>query len=261
MIRKFLSDIEYIGWEGKFWRYLGASAILAGLIGLVNIMLTPIPIIITLGVPVYLAEKKRMAIKRAIPEIAMSVSELWGVIPISNILERQENEEMKKTGKAIERGVPVVKALRDLERKVPELGPITSILISSYRGGYDASKLLYRLANQYSGEIIIQEETKANQLIESITIASSATVMVPFVIGSMVSMSRSLGASLLGNSVPVSIQRMAILGSSVYIGIFAIMAGLYLGITSNSIRKSVLYSGVILPIAIIVLKLSMSISF
>ncbi len=260
MIEKFKKDLEYTGLENKFVQYLGISVLTSILLWYTLPLFSPIPIILVIGFPVYLAEAKRARIRKSIPDIAMSVAELWGLMPISEILKRQENPELVKTGKAIESGVPVSKALLDLEKKVPELEPVVRIIKSSYRTGHNASKLLTKLAEQYSSEQIIREETRANQLIESVTIGSAASIMVPFIIGSMVSMSRQLSSGFLG-SVPEGIQNMAILGSQGYIGIYAVIAGIYLGLSSGSMKKGILYSGILLPIALSIYQLAITLSF
>ncbi len=235
----------------KIW--LPLSILLLPVYPLASILLP----VLAIGIPMYLKEAKRRGRIARIPEIAMTISELWGLIPIHEILRRSGDEVLRAAGRLIEEGVSVKKALETAKKDAPELGELVDLILSGYKTGGQVSKMLAALAERQAAEIAINEEARVNQFIERATIAASATVVVPFVIGSMVSLTNSMAAASMLNTAPDALRQNAILGSKAYILVFASISGFYLGLTESAIKKAILYSALMAPVAWTVLQIAM----
>ncbi len=242
-------SLEYLGLERKKYLILATGLLLGLLIGFVNPILGLIPVLSALAGPVYLAEARRSQLKSQIPDVAMEIANLWGILDIREILKRSKLEVLRKAEERISRGMPVVKALRQVENEEPAMRPLIDLLILGYQSGRDISPMLNRMADQYSMELAIRNEMMANMLIQRVTIFAASGIIVPFVIGS----TQSLVSSLPPVSMNPEIERMAILGSQIYVGIYAVLAGVFLGwTTGKKLVSSLLFSSGILGLATIV---------
>ena len=253
-LRSWDASIEYLGLENKKLEIIVGTVLLSTILFYMNPLTAIIPPIAAYGIPIYLADARRARIKRRIPDIAMEFSSLWDIIPIQEMLARSGDKSLSDAGKMIERGTPVPVALEIARKREPELGQIISILITGWRSGVDVSSMLSKLADQYSKQSSIVENMKASMMIEKATIISASALIVPFVIGSTESLASGIGNALIGNPLPVSVREMAVLGSKVYTGVYSLLSGLYLSMSSGkSWRSGFFYSAIILVIAILVL--------
>ncbi len=258
-------DLAYLGLEDKKNTILAGAILISLLLLLVNPILCLIPPIIAIGLPMYLAEVKRAKIRKSIPDLAMDISSLWGVLPLRDILKMSENQALREAGLMIERGASVKEALKSAVKKEPEIKPIADILLTCYKTGIDASKLLSSLAEEIASKTSIDEEMKASLTIEKMTLVGASGVIVPFVLGAMSSLTNSFYfpniAEMGITTVSQETKQMAILGSQIYVILYALIVSFYLALSSGKLKKAVLYSGVLVPLAFLIFSLASTIKF
>ena len=213
----------------------------------INPAISIIPILIAFLLPVYKSEIQKTRTKSQIPEIALDLSSLWGVLPLYKILKSQNNIHIQKFGVLLEKGTPLNKAIKIISRDAPELQPLLEIIQTCYKTGIDASKLLVNLADEYQTKMSLEDEMKTSTMIERVTILAASAVIVPVVIGAIISLSHNMNfssMSLLGVSqVPETTKELALLGSKLYVGIYSIVSGVYLALSGRkSLKVGALYS-------------------
>ncbi len=248
---QWLEDLEYSGLARRKLEFILACLALTGL-GMVNPILAVLGPVMLVGLPMFLAESKRIKVKKELPEVALEISTLWGILPLDKILMKVKNEELNKIGRMMVSGVP---PLRALKASSTDVNPITRLLISAYSTGGDISIAMRHLAEDLAKEESLKSEMKSMLSIEKLTMMGGA-VLVPFILGITSSLAKSINISAITNS-SSDLASFASTGNYVYIIEYAIIGGVYLGIVDGGLKKSLVYSALLATIAFFVFQISL----
>lgn len=218
----------------------------------------------------YLEEKRNRQIERHLVEAMYHASSISGYTSFENILNSIAeadygilSDEFRKAYNEIKNGESVDRALEKVGRRNGSaiLKRAVSILVSGYRTGIDLSVALREVAEDAEKTMEIQRENIAAVTVEKFTILFAGGIIVPLILGTMLSLVSGLDLSHLyefglGNSQNKDILSNANLGNQIYVALYSIMASVFVAYQENRIENSLIYVLFLLPASILLFNLA-----
>jgi len=216
----------------------------------------------------YRAEKKNREIEENLVGALYQASSLASYTNFENIIKAlAESEgslgfEFRKVYNEIKAGESADTALEKMAKRnsSPILKRAAGILASGYRTGMDLSSSLREVAEDAEKVLEIERENRASITVEKYTMLFAGGVIVPLILGTMISLSSSLDLSSLsefgfGNSSKEIISNAA-LGNQIYIIIYSFMASLFAAYQEKRMGNAVVYLLVLLPCSVLLFNLA-----
>ncbi len=274
MIKEYRKQMRFaltgLGW-GEESEWLKYAAIASGVFFLVSVLLTTgiwvlifgtlsfLPLIGSYVLPVYFWASRQRKIDEELPQ-ALYRAASNPFIPLEDLVEDLANgntpltQEFSKVARQVKNEIPVDQALEGLAKSNNSklLKRAVSLLLQGYRTGADMSQALRETAEEISGIAEVMREQAASTTIEKYTLLLAGGVIVPIVLGSLISLVGSLdfaGLSELGFVSTKGLFENALLGSQIYIAEYAVLASIFVAYQENSPEKAVVYITVLVPLS------------
>lgn len=230
-----------------------------------------LPLAAVYAVPLYFWESKQKAIEEELPQ-ALYRAASNPFIPLEELVEDLAEgssplaKEFSRAARQVKNHVPVDQALENMAKASDSqlLKRALGLLLQGYRTGADMSDALRETAEEISGVAEVLREQAAATTIEKYTLLLAGGVIVPLVLGALISMVSSLdftGLSELGFSSTEGVFENALLGTQLYIVEYAVLASLFVALQENSREKAFVYAAVLVPLSIALFMLAKAMAF
>lgn len=212
---------------------------------------------------IFLAERKQLEKDQCVAATLMQASLLPNgtsverMIKEMGILKNPLAKEFKIAVKEIMKGVPTSDALDGIKRRCPKrnIKKIVQILKIADSTGNISSKVLREAAKEIIDEQALLKERASLLTIQKTSVLISSMVLVPFILGTLSGITKDIDLSYLDI---VEMEKTAYseliecskIASILYIAELSIIAGLFLGVLENNLKKGVIYLVAILPVAL-----------
>ena len=267
-----------LGWKrdaAKLWdrTFLSCavSAIIAGglfypdawlMAGVVVACLSPLIVLLT--VPDYLAQRRTRRIEDALPEALYRAASLSSFSTMESVIEelaREKTELGKEFASALRRirtGMGFDDALRITRERNDSrlLSRSVELIIVGYDSGADISRALRSIADDASDMKSALREKAAAAFMEKATLLMGGGVIVPIILGAMVSLVNGLnGSSLAALGIGMDAASRAallsssILGNKIYILVYACMASTFVAQQEGMRERALLYAAILAPLS------------
>ncbi|MFC2174402.1 type II secretion system F family protein [archaeon] len=164
--------------------------------------------------------------------------------------------EFAKANRQVANGVAVDDALEAMVECNDSqlLKRAIGLVLQGYRTGADMGDSLRETAEEISGAAEVVREQAATTAIEKYTLLLAGGVIVPLVLGALVSMVSTLNFTGLaeigfGPADPKAMLASALLGSQIYILEYAVIASVFVAYQENNIEKAFVYAAVLVPLS------------
>jgi flagellar protein FlaJ len=218
----------------------------------------------------YKEERKTREIEKHLVEALYQASSVSAYTNFENVIKTLSESdygllsgEFGKAYNEINAGAGVEAALsRIIERNNSRiLKRAVEILENGYRTGMDLSEALREVAEDAEKTMEIARENDASMVVEKYTILFAGGVIVPLILGAMVSLVSGLDFSPLsefgvGSSQSGEILKNAVIGNQIYSIIYSIMASLFVAYQEKRLENSIVYMAVLLPLSLILFNLA-----
>ena len=218
----------------------------------------------------YLEEKRNREIEKYLVEALYQASSVVSCTNFENMLKIIAesdygllSDEFRRVYNEIRTGCSVDSSLEKMGRHTssPVLKRAVSILANGYRTGIDLSAALRETAEDAEKTLEIERENRAGMVVEKYTILFAGGVIVPLILGAMVSLVSGINLMPLselgvGNVQSKEILASAVLGSQLYVAIYSIMASIFVAYQENRIENSLVYILLLLPLSIALFNLA-----
>jgi len=212
----------------------------------------------------YIEEKRDRNIERYLAEAIYQAASLAGCTSFENVLKALADsnygalsDEFKKAYNGIRSGESVELALEKMAEKNGSkmLNRAIDIMLSGYRTGIDLSEALREAAEDIEKTLAIDRENSASIVVEKYTILFAGGIIVPLILGSMISLVGSIDLSSLQEfgmgGQNKEILENAVFGNQIYVAIYSIIASVFVAYQENRIENSLAYLVVLLPLSTI----------
>jgi len=206
--------------------------------------------------PVYKEKTRQRKISEQIPEALLLTRGSNSINELVHEIARVENE-LGKEFKAVEhsmRALPIEKALDNLSKPLEQ---VVIALKTCAQTGVQLDKVLEPVYEQAARNQSLLRERQSSLAIEKQTLLLAGGVLVPMILGIIVSIVTNLGfQDLHGLGLGMSLQdkialsSAAVLGSQIYIVEYALMASFFIALLEERIEKTLLYSVVLVPLSL-----------
>lgn len=197
---------------------------------------------------------------------AASLPHRTGVEKVLEDLGRPEHgalgEQFRRAYEQVQAGASVPHALRALAQRVPD-SPLVersvNLLIEGYQSGADLSSALRDIADDAMALQALAEQTKSALAMHKYTLLLAGGLLVPFILGLLLSLTQTLQADALGvetglgpsqNSKEISAAVEAVVPG--YLVLFTILAALFVALQEGQTKRAVLYVSGLLPLSLLV---------
>jgi len=179
------------------------------------------------------------------------------------------SKEFKKTYKEIKTGESVKKALKNMEKRTESklIKRATRVIINGHESGSNLSKALEETAEEAKKLHEIKRKRKLSTTIEKYTLLLAGGLIVPFILGTLISIIGSLelgtithldiGAS---EGIRKQIKNNAIKGNQTYIAIYSVIASLFVSYQEKEMEKAFIYILILLPVSLAIFNLAKTIN-
>ncbi|ALV63786.1 hypothetical protein ADU37_CDS20890 [Thermococcus sp. 2319x1] len=229
--------------------FLLISLLLAGLVGIIVFILSPVKIYVIppslavfLGVafvyPYYLLSKKIEDMERNLPDAFFYLaSSLRAGVSFSEALEEASTarfgaltEEFKRTVQEIKRGRATIEALRAFairNKKSSVIYRSTMIILEAYERGAPMADVLVAVANDVREILRIKKERKASTGMQAMFFIIASGFIGPFILGVVSQIMGGMNTPEVGLNLPLEAIKNV---SLAFVAIQAIVSGLGIGI-------------------------------
>ncbi|WP_175060058.1 type II secretion system F family protein [Thermococcus sp. 2319x1] len=229
--------------------FLLISLLLAGLVGIIVFILSPVKIYalpvflgLFLGIawvyPYYLLSKKIEDMERNLPDAFFYLaSSLRAGVSFSEALEEASTarfgaltEEFKKTVQEIKRGRATIEALRAFavrNKKSSVIYRSTMIILEAYERGAPMADVLVAVANDVREILRIKKERKASTGMQAMFFIIASGFIGPFILGVVSQIMGGMNTPEVGLNLPLEAIKNV---SLAFVAIQAIVSGLGIGI-------------------------------
>ena len=223
----------------------------------------------------YRKSKRERKIERELPQALYQASNMLAYTSLEETLEsltKQETEvgkEFAKALKEIQNGESVENALKNISERVRTslVERAVRLLILSYRAGSESSQALQEIAEDTQQTLQARAEQAAASTIEKYTLLIAGALLVPLILGSMISIVNSLdleAVSYYGFGTQSEdkdlIRANSVLGSQIYTALYALMASFFVAYQEGRKEKTLLYAAILLPSSIAIFNASQNMS-
>ena len=214
----------------------------------------------------YFEEKRIKEIEQITPDLLLQASVFPKKTAIHEIIEYfsksnfgEAGKEFEKVMKEIEKGASVESALESLKKRVKSKSfqKVINLLIQGYESGAEMNLIFREAAENLLETQSILEERKANLVIEKYTLLFAGGIIVPIILGLIVKMVSGLETGFEGISFGMPMQERkqlieaALISNQIYIGIYALMASIFVGMQESNMNKAIIYTIFLLPLSLI----------
>ena len=243
-----------------------ASAGDVGIAMLIFLFGGAMPFVFAYYIPLYMAHRRTLAIENNIAPFLLQAASFPAKYPITDVLRRVAREgdfgplskEFAVAYSQIREGMPFKDALlKIISRNDSELlSRVIHLLTHAYASGADMSHAFKETAEDVFEIQDIYRMRAAGLVIQKYTILLAAAIIVPAllaIIGGVVHNLGFGGLSDLGFSgANQDVFNMSSWGNIVYVALYSIIASVFVAYIDGSLRKAVVYAGVLLPFAFLV---------
>ncbi|RLG21813.1 hypothetical protein DRN74_00080 [Candidatus Micrarchaeota archaeon] len=216
----------------------------------------------------YFEKKKEREMEEEIPEILYHVANMLSYTSIEEVInwiasrEGEIGRRFLLVNRKIKNGESAERALLELRESVRSdfIKRAVDMLISECRTGAKNSNMLREVAEDMQDMLQARREKTASATVEKYTLLIAGTVIVPLLLGLMISISHNLSSAELGDfalsSVDSAIIENSILGSQIYIVEYAFIAALFIAIQEGKSENMLRYLIIILPSSVLIFNLA-----
>lgn len=217
----------------------------------------------------YMEERKERLVEGHLAGAMYQAASLAGCTSFENVLKALAESdygalsgEFKKAYSAVISGESVELALEKMaERNGSKmLDRSVNIMLSGYRTGIDLSEALREAAEDIEKTLAIDRENSASIVVEKYTILFAGGIIVPLILGSMLSLVGSIDLSSLQEfgmgGQNGGILENAVLGNQIYVAIYSIIASVFVAYQENRIENSLVYILFLLPASLALFNLA-----
>lgn len=255
-----------------FLFFLGTDPFLAPLLAIT--LSSPLPMYLYFY-PRYLEKKRKRKMEKELVPLLYQASSIASFRNTEKVLEnisREEGElakEFKKTYREIQTGSSVKKALENMKRRLNSdlIERAVEVLIIGHETGCDLSKSLEETANEASKLHEMKRKRKVSTTVEKYTLLLAGGLIVPVLLGSMISVINTLELAPitqldigLSQGVKQAVKRNSILGNQIYIAMYSIIASLFVAYQEKEIEKTLIYISILLPLSLLLFNVAKSIN-
>jgi len=223
------------------------------------------PFAVAFAIASYKRARMNRAIDDELPDVLMEMASMSSFLPLETIIESIGKhktvlgKEFREASNQIKNGMSVEEALSDMgdRCKNRSLSRAIDVVMQSYRVGSHIEKTLREVAEEIRGTAAIIRERKASALIERWTMLLAGGIIVPAVLGIVVSMVSSMdfaGLAELGMGISPSLKKAiiknAILGNQIYIVEYSIIASVFVAYQEGEVEKALVYASILVPLGI-----------
>lgn len=212
----------------------------------------------------YFEERRNREIEENIVEAMYQASSVSGYTSFENVLKIIAesdygllSDEFRKAYNEVVTGGSVDGALEKMAKRNSSLvlRRAVGILVSGYRTGMDFSESLREVAEDMRKTMEIQRENRASMVVEKYTLLLAGGVIVPLILGSMISLVSSLDLSSLyefgiGSTQSREVLSSAVIGNQLYVAIYSVIASLFIAYQESRLENSLIYMAILLPCSI-----------
>ncbi len=217
----------------------------------------------------YMRERKDRLIEKHLAESMYQAASLAGYTSFENVLKAMAesgygalSDEFKKAYNSVRSGESVELALEKMaERNGSKmLNRAINVMLSGYKTGIDLSEALREAAEDIEKTLAIDRENGASIIVEKYTILFAGGIIVPLILGAMISLVGSIDLSSLqefgmgGQS--REILENAVFGNQIYVAIYSIIASVFVAYQENRIENSLVYVLFLLPASLVLFNLA-----
>jgi pilus assembly protein TadC len=217
----------------------------------------------------YMEERRDRLIEKHLAGAMYQAASLAGYTSFENVLKAMAesdygalSNEFKKAYNGIRSGESVELALEKMVGRNGSkmLNRAINIMLSGYRTGIDLSEALREAAEDIEKTLTIDRENSASIVVEKYTILFAGGIIVPLILGSMISLVSSIDLSSLqefgmgGQS--REILENAVFGNQIYVVIYSIIASVFVAYQENRIENSLVYVLFLLPTSLVLFNLA-----
>lgn len=271
-------DLIYINSKRNAKELFRYSLILTTIILFLSILLpfiilfSPLPFIGIFVIPKYLANKRRREIEYFLTDALFQASSLSEFVPIEEILKEISeagygalSEEFLRAYNEFKTGLSLEDCLKRIikRNKSKILERSLNILILGYHTGARISDALKETAEDISKTFDLYRQRAAGMTIEKYTLLLAGGVLVPILLGSMLSLVQGLDLSSLSDfglgldkNTKDLITENALLGNQIYIVIYAFISSIFVAYQENKIENVLIYVSILLPTSVIFFNLT-----
>ncbi len=255
-----------------FLFFLGIKPVLTPLLAI--ILSSPLPLYLYFY-PRYLEKKKKRKMEKELVPLLYQASSIASYRNTEKVLEnisKEEGElaqEFKKTYKQIKTGSSVKKALQDMKARINSdlIERAVEVLIIGHETGCDLSKSLEETANEASKLHEMKRKRKVSATVEKYTLLLAGGLIVPVLLGSMISVINTLEIAPitelnigLSQGVKQAVKKNSILGNQIYIALYSIIASIFVAYQEKEIEKTLIYISILLPLSLLLFNVAKSIN-
>jgi len=217
----------------------------------------------------YTEEKKDRRVEKHLAEAIYHAASLAGCTSFENVLKALAESdygvlsgEFKKAYNAVRSGESVELALEKMAKRNSSkmLNRTVNIMLSGYRTGIDLSKALREAAEDIEKTLAIDRENSASIVVEKYTILFAGGIIVPLILGAMISLVGSIDLSSLqefgmGGQSKETLEN-AVFGNQIYVAIYSIIASIFVAYQENRIENSLVYILFLLPVSLVLFNIA-----
>lgn len=214
----------------------------------------------------YLKEKRIKQIESALPSALFQIASFPPKTSMEKIISEiakadygELSKEFEKATRQINAGTTVPDAIDAIAKRSSSalVSRACSLISESYSTGADLSAPLKEIAEDIFELQAIEKESEAALSMQKYTLLAGGGLLVPFILGVILSTVGALHFDLEGITTATNSQRQALLdaaifGAEIYLAIFACLASTFIALQENSKKKAVLYFGALLPLSFLV---------
>ena len=206
---------------------------------------------------------RHRAMEEMIPDLLLQASVFPPKTPVTKTLEAFASEEFGELGMEFGRcaaeitaGKSIGTTFADFSDRAdsPVVNRALNLLLHGYESGADMSAVFRETAEDLLETASAFRERQAALLVEKYTLLFAGAVIVPAILGLIISMVSGMHFSEFaefGIGLPAEQRKQlfdaAVLGSQAYIAEYAILASAFLGFQEKDWKKGVLYAAFMLP--------------
>lgn len=237
--------------------------------------LTLLPPLLSYFYPRYEDRKRIREMEKEIVPCLYHASSVASFKPTEKVLKtishghRELSKEFKKAHREIETGSSVKKALKRMKERVDSdlVKRTVEVLVTGHESGADLSKALEETAEEAAQLYKVKRKREVASTVEKYTLLLAGGVIVPLLLGSLISVIGSLNFTGLSSmeiglsqGVKEAIRRNSVLGNQLYIGVYSVLASFFVAYQEKKIERGLVYMAILLPVSILLFNFAMSIN-
>ncbi|HIH20141.1 TPA: type II secretion system F family protein [Candidatus Micrarchaeota archaeon] len=216
----------------------------------------------------YQIEKRQAEIEAALPSALFQIASFPSGSPFERMLESIGKSDFGPLGKEFAFALRQVRAGHSLREALlqikqrnssPLLHKACGLLLKAYASGSDASGMFKQIAEDVYSLQEISRETAASLALQKYTLLAGGSILVPLVLASLYNISSSLSQDFAGNLLDLpsnpGLQETVFWANQLYLGVFALVAGVFIARMESKPGKAVLYFAFMAVVSLILFNL------